>query len=347
MEILTSEGYDEYEGFIRSHPQGGITQSAGWHSVKAEWRREVVVSRNGRGEIAGGMSVLIRRMPIFGAAMLYSPRGPVCDLHDEGVLRDLKAGADALAKKHKAYIFKMDPDIDARDEIFTSIAKSMGFKIFTGGDGFETVQPRFNWRLYLEGKSEDEILAGMKQKTRYNIRVAIKKGVEIRVMGKEALGDFTRLMAVTGERDGFTVRSAAYFARMLEALGGSVKLYMAYLEGKAVAGAVTSNYAGKCCYLYGASDNENRNAMPTYLLQWEMIREAIRSGCTLYDFQGVSGNLSEDNPLYGLYKFKSGFGGSLDETPGEFDLVYMPVRAWLLGKAISLAEWLRKKRRRG
>jgi len=140
------------------------------------------------------------------------------------------------------------------------------------------------------------------------------------------------------------VRPRSYFEGMLLALGESCRLYMAYYGGKAVAGAITTNYAGKACYLYGASDNAHRDVMPTYLLQWEMIRWAVETGCTVYDFQGVSANMSEDNPLYGLYRFKSGFNGTLDENAGEFNYFYMPVRAWLIDRAISLWERLRKMR---
>ncbi|MCL2857815.1 MAG: peptidoglycan bridge formation glycyltransferase FemA/FemB family protein [Oscillospiraceae bacterium] len=346
-ETLPPEQYPEYETFIRSHPQGNIMQSVLWHGVKSGWAHEVVVCRNKSGDIIGGMSVLIQQVPLVGVSLLYAPRGPVCDLHDKSILTALKNGADDLAQRHKGYIFKMDPDIGVDDHDFTTIAGELGFKTFLGGDGFETIQPRFNYRVYLNGRSEDELLAGLTQKARYNVRVAQRHGVEIKIMGREALDDFARLMEVTGKRDGFSVRPRSYFEGMLDALGGDGRLYMAYYQGQAVAGAVTSNYAGKCCYLYGASDNNYRNMMPTYLIQWEMMRWAAQTGCSVYDFQGVSGNLSEENnPLYGLYRFKKGFGGQVDEGPGEFDYVYMPLRAKLVGVLIKLNEWVRGLRRR-
>ena len=99
--------------------------------------------------------------------------------------------------------------------------------------------------------------------------------------------------------------------------------------------------------MYGASDNVYRNVMPNYLIQWEMIRWAIQTGCTVYDFQGVSGNITDENDhLYGLYRFKKGFNGTLDELAGEFDYVYRPLRAKLVDHAIDLNEWLRGVKRR-
>ena len=347
MEILSRENYGEYEAFVRAHPRGSIMQSVLWHGVKRGWGHEVVVSRGQDGQIRGGMSVLIQRIPVVGVSLLYAPRGPVCDLHDAALLKDLKSGADEIARRYKGYLFKIDPDTSAADTVFTGLAKELGFKAFLGGDGFETIQPRFNYRVYLGGRSEDALFAGFNQQARRNVRIALKNGVEVKICGKEALDAFAAIMQVTGERDGFSVRPKSYFESMMDALGEHCRLYMAYYQGRALAGALTTNYAGKCCYLYGASDNEYRKVMPNYLVQWEMIRWAAATGCEVYDFQGVSGNLEdESSPLYGLYRFKRGFGGQVDEGPGEFDFVYRPLRARLVGLLIGLNDWLRGLRRR-
>ena len=347
MEILRPEQYPEYEAFVSSHPRGSFTQSILWHKLKNNWGHQVVVSRDGEGKIAGGMSILTQKIPLIGTTFLYAPRGPVCDLTDRRVLADLKAGVDQLAKATHAHVFKMDPDIRITDEEPIRLFREMGFRQFTGGTGFETIQARFNYRLYLEGRSEEEILMNMTQKTRYNVRVAMKKGVEVKVVGPEYLDDFVRIMETTGQRDGFSTRPKSYFARMLDALGEHVRLYMAFYQGQPVSGAITTNYAGKTCYVYGASDNVYRNVMPNYLIQWEMIRWAIQTGCTVYDFQGVSGNITDENDhLYGLYRFKKGFNGTLDELAGEFDYVYRPLRAKLVDHAIDLNEWLRGVKRR-
>ena len=347
MEILRREQYWEYEEFVSHHPRGEFTQSIHWQEVKNNWQFEAVVSRNPEGEIVGACGVLIQKVPLFGTSFMYSPRGPICDLKDLAVLRDLKAGVDALAKIYHAHTFKMDPDVPAEDTFFIKVAEEMGFKRFYGPDGFETIQARFNYRLPLAGRTEDEIFMGFHQKTRYNIRLAIKKGVEVRPVGKEYLDDFMRIYATTGQRDGFNIRPKAYLERMLDALGVHVRLYMGFYQGEPVCGAITTNYAGKTCYVYGASDNAHRNVMPNYLMQWEMIRWAIETGCSVYDFQGISGDLENENGhMYGLYRFKRGFGGRVDELAGEFDCNYKPVTTALVGLGIRLSGALRRLRRK-
>lgn len=344
MEIITKEQYDAYEAFVASHPQGGFTQSLRWPLVKSNWGSEAILSRDGAGNIRGAMLVLIQKIPYIGTSFLYAPRGPVCDLHDRETLADLLEGVRVLAKRYRAHRFKMDPEVFASDEAFLRLARELGFTRFYGPEGFETIQARFNYRLYLQGRSEEELFANLTQKTRYNVRLAQKHGVEVRVVGPEYLEEFVRIMQTTGQRDGFNVRPKEYFARMLAGLGDYVRLYMAFYQGQPVSGAITTNFAGKTCYVYGASDNVARNVMPNYLIQWEMIRWAVQTGCTVYDFQGVSGNLDEHAHMYGLYRFKKGFNGQLDELAGEFDLVFRPLAAKLVDAALA---WRAGRRKHG
>lgn len=131
------------------------------------------------------------------------------------------------------------------------------------------------WR----GRDEAALLANFSQGVRRNIRKAEKAGVEVKVVGEEALDDFVRIMQVTGERDGFSTRPKSYFVKFLRGLGENVRLYAGYYQGKMISGAVCTNYAGKTCYVYGASDNSDREVMPNYLMQWEMIRWAVETGC--------------------------------------------------------------------
>ncbi len=346
MEILTPAQYGEYEAFVQGHPQGSFTQSIAWPKVKNNWEFAVVGSRNGEGKLAGGMLVLIQPIPQLHTSFLYAPRGPVCDLHDRRVLADLKAGADALAKQYHAHTFKMDPDVLMSDQKFQQIARELGFVQTYGPEGFEGIQARFNYRLYLQGRSEEELFMSLTQGARRKVRIAMKNGVEVRPVGPEYLDQFMELMRTTGQRDGFNIRPQAYFARMLEALGEHVRLYLGFYQGEAVCGAVTTNYGGKTCYVYGASGNAHREVMPNYLMQWEMIRWAVQTGCTVYDFQGVSGNLEEGSHMYGLYQFKRGFNGQLDELAGEFDYLYHPGKAKLVDAAIAGAGKLRALRRR-
>ena len=135
------------------------------------------------------------------------------------------------------------------------------------------------------------------------------------------VADFARIMVETGLRDNFATRPPEYFAAMLDNFGEKCRLYMAFYEDKPIAGTLAIHYGDKVWYLYGASSNEYRNLMPNYLLQWRMIQWAIETGCRVYDFRGVSGDISEDNPHYGLYRFKQGFHGEFTEFVGEYDYV--------------------------
>ena len=136
---------------------------------------------------------------------------------------------------------------------------------------------------------------------------------------------FHNMIVETGIRDEFMVRPLEYYQRVYDQLGPDhVRVYIAYYEGKPIAGAVPILYGNKCWYLYGASRNEHRNLMPNYLVQWEMIKWSIESGCDIYDFRGVPGDLDENNPMIGLYKFKVGFKGKFTEFVGMLDYVINP-----------------------
>ena len=200
--------------------------------------------------------------------------------------------------------------------------------------------------LAKEDRTEENLLNSFESKTRYNIRLAMRKGVEVKICGDEAVDDFSRIMNETGERDHFIVRNADYFRSILRELGDDARIYMAYHEGTPIAGTLAIHFAGKVWYLYGASSNQSRNLMPNYLLQWEMIRWAVETGCFLYDFRGVSGDLSPENPLYGLYRFKKGFMGDFTEFLGEYDYVLKPWVVSAVKGGRNLLSLVRRAKRR-
>lgn len=340
IEYLSKENEKEYEDFLSHHPQNSFTQSLMWPKVKKGWAHDAVLVRGEDGKITGTVLVLIQKVPLFGTSFLYAPRGPVCDPEDKKTLEELTEGVRHLGEKYNGHAFKCDPDILATDEPFIHEMERLGYTYFKGGLDFDTIQARFNYRLYFNGRTEEELFMNLTQKTRYNVRQAMKKGVTVEVCGLDRLPDFYHLMQVTGERDGFNIRPLSYFEGMLEAMGDHCRLYMAFFEGEPVSGAITTNYGGKACYVYGASDNQNRKVMPNYLLQWEMIRWAIETGCSVYDFQGISGDITnEEHHLYGLYRFKRGFTGEVVELCGEFTYPFKP----MINRAVELATDLRGK----
>lgn len=334
-EFITEKTLPEYEAFVQSHPKGNFAQSYLWGKQKPMWQWDAIAVRGEDGAIRGSLAVMTRKVPGIGRTLMYGCRGPVCDLDDRETFSQLLDGAKALAKKYKSYVIKIDPDVPSSNTAFSSMLQSFGFRAKEGGKNFEAIQPRYVFRLNVEGKTEEELLANFHQKWRYNIRLAERKGVTVRICGKEMVPAFSELMLTTGVRDGFVTRPPEYFANMLDNLGEHARLYMAFHEGQPIAGTLAIHYGDKVWYLYGASSNEHRNLMPNYLLQWSMIQWAVETGCNVYDFRGVSGDISEDNPLYGLYKFKKGFGGDFTEFVGEYDLV-LKRTAWLIAEKGSV-----------
>ena len=342
-EFITEKTLPEYEAFVQSHPKGNFAQSYLWGKQKPMWQWDAIAVRGEDGAIRGSLAVMTRKVPGIGRTLMYGCRGPVCDLDDRETFSQLLDGAKALAKKYKSYVIKIDPDVPSSNTAFSSMLQSFGFRAKEGGKNFEAIQPRYVFRLNVEGKTEEELLANFHQKWRYNIRLAERKGVTVRICGKEMVPAFSDLMLTTGVRDGFVTRKPEYFAAMLDNLGEHARLYMAFDPNDTpIAGTLAIHYGDKVWYLYGASSNEHRNLMPNYLLQWRMIQWAVETNCCIYDFRGVSGDVSEDNPLYGLFRFKQGFGGDFTEFVGEMDLVLSPVIYWAVEHGTSVFKELRK-----
>lgn len=265
----------------------------------------------------------------------------MCDFDDGETFAALIAAAKEEGKKYNAYELKIDKDVPADNEEYKSIAVSNGFRLKERTINFEDFQCRYVIRIHINGRSEDEVFASFHSDHRRKIRIALKNNVEIKIHGSEKADVFYSLMKETCERDGFELRSAAYFARILDCFGDKARLYMAYHDGKPIAGAISVLWGDKVWYFYGASSNSDRKVMPNYLLQWEMIKWAIDSGCRIYDFRGVAGVIDESNPLFGLYRFKHRFGGDYVEFMGEMDLIIKPAAAKIVAASQQIIKKLR------
>ena len=329
MRLVTDEDSKrEYKKFLEGHERCNFQQALEWAEIKKpNWKPEVILAEDEDKNIIGALCVWIRKMPIFGNIM-YASRGPVCYTHDISVMKQLTDGAKELAKKYKAIGLRIEPDIETDDQAFRDIVTNLGYKIKDDAKDFkDEIQPRFVFRLDIKDKTEEEVMAGFHQKWRYNIRLAGRKGVEVREGTREDLKDFHKIMIETGNRDGFITRPLEYFEKMYDNMvpEGHMKLLMAYYEGKPISGVIPIFYGNKTWYLYGASSNQHRNLMPNYLLQWEMIKMAIARHDDMYDFRGVSGVVDENHPQYGLYRFKKGFGAKFTEFIGEIYIPFKPI----------------------
>lgn len=334
-----------YEEFVKSHPKGHFCQSEKWAKLKDNWKSETITAEDENGSVKGSMLVLVRKMPLVPYTMMYSPRGPVCDVHDFETIKELTQKARELAKKHNAYVLKIDPDVSVEDKEFMKIMSDCGYKLQKTGKNFEGIQPKFVFRLNVDGKTEEEVFAMFHTENRRKIRIARDKmGVEVKIGTRDDLPEFHKIMLETGLRDKFVIRSLDYFQKMYDVFAPeNLRLYCAYLDGKMIAGTIAILYGDKVWYLYGASSNEHRKAMPNYLLQWEMIKWAIEEKCRIYDFRGVSGDVSPDNPLYGLYRFKKRFNGDFVEFVGEYELPVKPFIGKIINKSLHFAIEARRK----
>lgn len=336
MKLLEEKDKQRYKEFLLKNDRCNFQQSLEWGNVKTNWIKEVILSEDNEGNIRGSLCVWIRKIPIFGNLM-YSARGPVCDITNKEVLKDIKEGTDLLAKKYKAFAIRMEPDIQKSNSEYRKIAEELGYKIKDDSKDFkDEIQPRFVFRLDIKGKTKDDIFKEFHQKTRYNVRLATKKGVVIKEGNRDDLKAFHEIMVETGKRDEFGIRSLDYFQKMYDELVpyGHMKLLLAYHEDKPIAGIIPIMYGNKVWYLYGASSNSHRNLMPNYLLQWTMIQEAVDRGADMYDFRGVAGVVDESHPQYGLYRFKKGFNATFTEFIGEVYVSYKP----LVHKAYKFSE---------
>ncbi len=296
-----------------------ILQTEAWGELKSAfgWKVERVQ--------AGTLwaQILFRKLPL-GLTIAYLPK-PAKRLFGKNV--KLGEEIDRLCKKNKTIFLKVEPDEwEADDQLDYQLE---GWRI---GD---PIQPPRTIVVDLRD-SEEAILARMKQKTRYNIRLAARKGVQVRAWAD--VDAFYEMMQVTGGRDGFGVHSREYYrkAYQLFVRRGSAELLVAEYEGKPLSAVMVFISGNRAWYMYGASNNEERNRMPTYLVQWEAMRWAKNHGAELYDLYGVPDKDEEilekhfmgtqnKEGLWGVYRFKRGFGGEVKRAAQALDRVYMPL----------------------
>ncbi|MHB1001411.1 MAG: lipid II:glycine glycyltransferase FemX [Armatimonadota bacterium] len=338
-EILENEK-ERWNDFVAASTTGDLLQSFEWGELKKRssgWE-PIRIAVEDNGKIIGAVSILKRKLPRLNKCIFYAPRGPVCDFSDMQVLKCLVDGVKDRARIEGAILFKIDPPVVIENTEVAKALNKIGFIKVDDPNGFGGIQPRCVMQLDLN-LPIDDLLANCKPKWRYNIRLAEKKGVIVRSdCTKDDLRTFYDILKETAQRDNFLVRGYSYYEHMWDTLveTGFAKLFLTEYEGEAIAGAMSFIYGDKCWYTYGASSNRHRNVMPNHLMQWRMIEWAKESGCIWYDFRGVSPKKEEeaDDHLYGLNRFKEGFGAKFVEYTGEYDMPYSKTWywAWTTGK---------------
>ena len=326
--ILTPDDAPRWRDFVAAAPAGDVLQCMEWGDLKARtgWTPCTVAVVEGQSILAGAMA--LKRPAPMGRSILYCPRGPVVDFANADLCDCLMEGLRKLARDRRAILIKVDPPVSG-DEAADTLRR-LGFRPAPVKDeGFGGTQPRAVMKTDALA-DDDALLARFKPKWRYNIRLADRKGV--RITGettRDDLGVFYDILRETGRRDGFQVRDLSYFEAIYDCIiePGLGRLFMAYVEGKPLAGAIDFILGRQCWYVYGASSNEHRNRMPNHLLQWRMMQWARDAGCRVYDFRGVPLRRegAEDTSLHGLVRFKAGFDAEYTEYIGEWDLPLSPL----------------------
>jgi lipid II:glycine glycyltransferase (peptidoglycan interpeptide bridge formation enzyme) len=353
LSVRTIEA-DRHREFNAAQPSVSFLQTPAWAQVKSEWRSESVGWFNGADGPVGAGLVLYRQLPKVKKYLAYLPEGPVIDWTAPDIgewLRPLadhvrgagafgiRIGAPAIARRWSAETIKAA----IADEQVTRLSEAMPDQVNhettrtrnqlrelgwrqpqEDEEGFTAGQPRFVFQLPIAGRTSDQLLAGMNQLWRRNIKKAAKAGVVIRRGTADELPEFHRLYVETAERDHFRPRPLSYFQTMFNALLAEdhdrIRLYLAHHEDDLVAATTWVRVGQHTWYSYGASSTTKREVRGSNAIQWQMILDALEAGATIYDLRGITEGLEADDPHIGLIQFKVGTGGEAVEYLGEWDL---------------------------
>jgi lipid II:glycine glycyltransferase (peptidoglycan interpeptide bridge formation enzyme) len=341
---------ETWNQLVRSLPGGHLLQSWQWGQLKEKygWKAERLAWFQSSESPLAAAQVLQRTLPIPGLAnrlsVLYCPKGPALDWTNaelrQRVLSDLKS----IASQRGAILIKIDPNLPLG---FGFPGDPQSTELALGGQAFEEFSDQ-GWRVSRQqiqfantmtldlNNTEDSLLAAMKQKTRYNIRLASRRGVMVRRGGIEDLDTMYRMYAETSLRDGFAIRKSAYYDDVWRSFiqAGLAQPFLAEVDQETVAGLIAYRFGNTAWYIYGMSRSAHREKMPNHLLQWEAIRWAKSVGCTTYDFWGAPDRSDEKDSMWGVYRFKLGFGARLVRTPGALDFTTRPALYWMYSVAL-------------
>jgi lipid II:glycine glycyltransferase (peptidoglycan interpeptide bridge formation enzyme) len=348
--------------FLQSDFWAAFKSEGGWSSLRLNLEAEGSGARI-------PLLVLVRRLggPF---SFAYVPHGPALDIPAQGRAAFLAELAEALRPLLPSrclflrfdppwYEGEPEPNLEAKPEAAgageedssVTPADVEALRPMIGSPlrrAIADVQPPDTVLVDLS-PGEEAILAAMKPKWRYNVRLAEKKGVVVEEAGAEAVGEFYELYRTTSERDRIALHPESYYARLFSLAGQrrasglagtpDIRLWIARHEGRALAAIVTLLYGGQAVYLYGASSDEKRNLMPAYALQWAAMRAAKAAGCLCYDLFGIPPTADPGHPMAGLYRFKTGFGGLIAHRAGSWDYALAPALYALFRAAEALRSW--------
>jgi peptidoglycan pentaglycine glycine transferase (the first glycine) len=348
MDVVEVDDRERWNQAVARLPNAHVLQSFEWGEFKGRhgWRACHLLFLAGDGPLAAA-SVLLRRLPHGPWGVMYVPKGPALDYDNPDLLDDVLGRLEDLARERRAIFVKIDPDVKANRRDVRESLERRGWRASA-----EQIQFR-NTMLVDLRRSEEELLAAMKSKWRYNVRLARRRGVEVVEGGIDDLPLFYEMYTTTSARDEFIIRPFSYYADAWGSFvsGGRAQLLLARYEGEVLGGLILFHFGDKAWYMYGASTDRHRNLMPNHLLQWEAMRWAKEQGYSFYDMWGAPDVLEESDPLWGVYRFKEGFGGEFASYIGAYDFAASRPLYWLytavMPRLLDLLRWRHRQRQRG
>lgn len=307
--------------------QGSLLQSWRWGELKSRhgWSPvRLLLTAEDHPLLAA--QILFRRFGPLSVA--YVPRGPAGIDPGPTLTAMLTAALDKVCKRRNAAIIFVEPD---NGSLSLPTDGTLGWSASQA-----IFQPKRTIKVRVD-RSDELLLQQMKPKTRYNVRLAERRGVTVRMGTLADLPGVYRLLGETADRNAFGIHSLEYYQDVLKTFGPNLALFVAELDGDLAAAVVAIRQQREAIYMYGASTAQHQRHMPAYLVQFEAMRWARESGCVWYDFWGIPDsdlppadtvdgdgkNLNVRNGLWGTFRFKQGFGGEVVSYPGVFERVYL------------------------
>jgi lipid II:glycine glycyltransferase (peptidoglycan interpeptide bridge formation enzyme) len=342
--------------FLQTYEWGQVKAKFGWVPYYAVWMDDgkFQVSQStdnwslNTDHCLAACLILKRRILSRGfvarLSILYAPKGPLMDWENPSLRTRVLNDLQSFAKKQSAIFVKIDPDIvlgrgvpESEGDVAENSGQAARSELTRRGWFYSSDQIQFRNTVLIDlSATEEEMLARMKPKTRYNVRLAEKKGVSIRTGTVDDLSMLYKMYAETSVRDGFVIRDENYYMTVWKLFMQNVERLtlnvptceplIAEVDGQPVAAIFLFMFAGRAYYVYGMSRNLHREKMPTYLLQWEAMKRAKASGCSTYDLWGAPEVFNESDSMWGVYRFKEGLGGEVVRTVGAYD--FAPTKLW-------------------
>jgi len=334
--------------FLQTYQWGQVKAKFGWEPIYLVWDNEgKMIEERDVYRLSSFLvqpsaaALILKRQVIrngFSArlSVLYSPKGPLLDWTNEPQRTRIWNDLQSFANKEGAIFLKCDPDVVlgtgiplSEGEVVNDNGQVVMSELKQRGWGYSSDQIQFRNTVFIDlNLTEEEMLARMKQKTRYNVRLAEKKGVSLRIGKLADLPMLYKMYAETSVRDGFVIRDEAYYktvwTHFMNSNEPTCEPIIAEVDGEPVAAVFIFYFSGRAYYVYGMSRNRHREKMPTYLLQWEAMKRAKEKGCTVYDLWGAPEVFVESDSMWGVYRFKEGLGGQVVRTLGAWDFAPSP-----------------------